>query len=55
MDQKRLKILRARHRDRLADQFHGQPDAVATVSRRGWNREAYPITSSEQRTSRSHD
>jgi hypothetical protein len=44
MDQKRLKILRARHWDRLADHFHGQPDAVATVSRRGWNREAYPIT-----------
>jgi hypothetical protein len=55
MDQKRLKSLRARHRDRLADLFHGQPDVVATLSRRGWNREAYPITSSEQRTSRSHD
>ncbi|WP_201840857.1 hypothetical protein [Microvirga zambiensis] len=44
MDQKRLESLRARHRDRLADFFHGQPDAVATVSCRGWNREAYPIT-----------
>ena len=44
VDQKRLKILRARHWDRLADHFHGQPDAVATVSRRGWIREAYAIT-----------
>jgi hypothetical protein len=35
---------RARHRDRLADLFHGQPDAVVTVSRRGWIREAYAIT-----------
>jgi hypothetical protein len=39
MDQKRLEN-RVRHRDRLADLFHGQPDAVAAVSRRRWNRKA---------------
>lgn len=44
MDQKRLESLRAHHRDRPADFFRGQPDADATVSPRGWNREAYPIT-----------
>ena len=44
MDQKRLESLRARHRDGLADLFHRQPDAVATVSCRGWIREAYAIT-----------
>ena len=43
MDQKRLEN-RVRHRDRLADLFHGQPDAIATVSCCVWNREAYPIT-----------
>jgi len=43
MYQKRLES-RARHRDRSADFFRGQPDAVANVSRRGWNKEDYPIT-----------
>jgi hypothetical protein len=55
MDQKRFESLPARHWDRLADLFHGQPDAIATVSRRGWNRKLYAIPPSEQRTSRSHD
>ncbi len=39
MAQKRVKVLRGRHQDALADVSRGQPDAVANVSRRGWNQE----------------
>ena len=44
MDQKRLESLRACYQGTPADFFRAQPDAVANVSRRGWNQEDYPIT-----------